>query len=327
MPQENYQKIKLLKLLELLKQETDEQNPLTTNEICARLADMNISCDRRTLSKDIKTLNSFGFEVLSRMKSHDKAYYIIERSFTVPELKILIDAIQAAGFITEKKTKDLIDKVASLGGTHRAELIKSNLICFNTRKHSNESVYYTVDSLEKALLKKKQVSFYYFDLNEKGEKIYRKNKKLYVVEPMALIYYEDNYYLMCYSPKYNDTVNYRVDRMSYVEVLEESVSENAVLKNSDISEYTEQVFKMYGGEKTDITLQFDDSLIGVIYDKFGEDTLMIRLNENTCVARVSVQVSPTFWGWLFQFGERMKITSPETLIDEYKEKCKIIAEG
>ena len=140
MARDNSRKIKLLKILDLLRQETDEHNPMTTNQLCAALAEMGISCDRRTLSQDIATLNEAGYEIMSTMVSHEKGYYIADRRFSVPELKILIDAVQAAAFITEGKSKDLIEKIADLAGTHRAEVLRRNLICFNTRKHSNERV-------------------------------------------------------------------------------------------------------------------------------------------------------------------------------------------
>lgn len=318
MPQENYQKIKLLKIMEMLRQETDEQHPMATGEICERLSRSGITCDRRTLAKDMTLLNNQGYEVMSFLRGHEKVYYIADRSFSVPELKILIDAVQAASFITENKTSELIDKIAVLGGSHRAEILKGNVVRFNTRKHSNESIYYNVGYLEDALQHKRKASFRYFDLNENGDKCYRKNESRYIVEPVALVFNEDNYYLMCFSSKYGNIVNFRVDRMDQVLVEEESISEEATAQHGDISDYTEQVFKMYGGPLEDITLEFESSLIGVVYDKFGEDTKMVRTGEAVCVASVKVQISPTFWGWLFQFAGRMRILSPAVIIEQYQ---------
>ncbi len=318
MANQNCQKIKLLKLMELLQQETDEQHPLRASEICSRLVSIEISCDRRTLTKDINVLNEQGFEVMSVMMGHEKGYYIEDRSFSVPELKILIDAVQAATFITDKKTNELISKIAALGGSHRAEILKSNIVCFNTRKHSNESIYYSVNYLEDAIEKKKKVIFRYYDLNENGEKVYRREGHHYVVEPIALIFNEDNYYLICYSAKHDNTANYRIDRMDSVELIDEDVCEKALVLRESVAGYTDQVFKMYGGQPENITIEFNDRLIGVVYDKFGEDTKMLRLSDHTCAATVKVQVSPTFWGWLFQFGDQMKLRSPETLVEQYQ---------
>lgn len=321
MAQDNCQKIKLLKLLELLRQETDEQHPLTTMDICNRLGAMGISCERRTLSKDVALLNEQGYEVMWRWVGKEKGYYIEDRSFSIPELKILIDAIQASSFITEKKTADLIGKIANLGGSHRAELLQGNMVCFNTRKHSNESIYYNVNSLEDAIQCQKKVLFRYFDLDERGQKVYRRDGHRYVVEPVALVFNEDNYYLVVYSSRHDNTANYRVDRMDHVEVLSDEVSEKAISLRGDIAEYTEQAFKMYGGTPTDIVIEFDNQLIGAVYDKFGENTQMMRSGENKCIATVRVQISPTFWGWLFQFAGLMKVISPDVVIEEYKRRA------
>ncbi|MDO5445906.1 MAG: helix-turn-helix domain-containing protein [Eubacteriales bacterium] len=144
MQNDNCQKIKLLRLMELLRQETDENHPITTSEICRRLGEMGISCERRTVGKDMKLLQSQGFEIMSELKGHENSYWIADRSFELPELKILMDAVQAALFIPEDKTEDLLKKIAALGGTHQAELLQGNLVHFNTRKHSNRSVYYNI---------------------------------------------------------------------------------------------------------------------------------------------------------------------------------------
>lgn len=319
MAQDNYRKIKLLKLLDMLRQETDEQNPLSTSQICAKLGQMGIVCDRRTLPRDVAILNEQGYEIMSLMVGHDKCYYVEDRSFSVPELKILIDAVQAASFITDKKTAELVDKIASLGGTHRAEILKSNMVCFNTRKHSNEQIYYNVDTLEQAIQDNKKVIFYYFNLDENGNKAYRRDHHHYVVEPIALVFNEDNYYLISYSARHDGTANYRLDRMEAVEIIDEDICEKAIALRESVSGYTEQVFKMYGGETVEVVLEFSDNLIGAVYDKFGEETQMTRVADDKCTAAVKVQVSPVFWGWLFQFGKQMKILSPEGVSQEYKQ--------
>lgn len=320
MAQVNWQKYKLLKLLEMLRHETDEQHPLSTSMICSKLGEMGISCERRTLTKDIAVLNELGYEVMWSWVGKEKGYYIEDRSFSVPELKILIDAVQAASFITDKKTAELIDKIAELGGSHKADILKSNMVCFNTRKHSNESIYYNVGYLEDAIQQNKKVIFYYYDLNEIGEKVYRHDHHHYVVEPIALIFNEDNYYLMVYSSRHNGTANYRVDRMERVEIIDEDITGSALAMRESVDCCTEQMFKMYGGQLVDVVLEFDAKLIGVVYDKFGEDTKMIRSGENKCIATVKVQISPVFWGWLFQFADQMRILSPEGVITAYYER-------
>lgn len=324
MAQDNYRKIKLLKLLELLRLDTDEQHPMTTNQICARLDEMGIICDRRTLSKDIALLNEQGYEIMDTTVGHEKGYYVEDRNFSIPELKILMDAVQAASFITEKKTAELLEKIAALGGSHRAEILKSNIVNFKTTKHSNEHIFYNVDALEQAISEQKKILFRYFTLDETGSKVYRRDGHRYVVEPIALVFNEDNYYLLCYSSRHEKTSTYRVDRMDSVSVLDDPITDTAIALKADIADYTEQVFKMYAGEVYDLVIEFSDELIGTVFDKFGEDTKMIRSGEHKCVATVKVQTSPVFWGWLFQFAGQMKILSPEELAAEYKERARLI---
>lgn len=327
---ENMQKIKLLKLYEFLRKETDEDHPISRVELCKKLNEMGISSNVRTLSLDIETLTSNGYEIMSFLRDKEKFYYVPERELTVPEIKILLDAVQAASFVTEKKTAELVEKIASLGGSHRAELLKENMVCFNTRKHTNEAILYTVDSIEDAIIRKKKIAFNYFHLNEKAEREYVEtstgNKKRYYIEPVALVFNEDNYYLVGYNKRRpGTTASYRIDRMDHVEVVEESVlSDEAEEKIAGVAEFTEQAFKMYGGEAEDVVLQFDRKLVEPVFDKFGEDTPMMTVNEYTCAATVHVQISPTFFGWLAQFGNKMHIISPANVIGQYQEHINCI---
>lgn len=327
MARENFRKIKLLKLLEMLRQNTDEQHPMSTSSIISSLAQIEITCDRRTLAQDIATLSDLGYEIMTTTVGHEKAYYVEDRNFSIPELKILIDAVHASSFITKKKSEELITKIASLAGSHRAEVLKRNMVCFNTRKHSNERIFYNVNDLEDAILRQKKVLFRYFDLNENGERVYRRDGHRYVVEPIALVFNEDNYYLTCYSSRHDSTSNYRIDRMDSVEVIDEDCCEKAIALRDQVATYTEQAFKMFGGQLEDIVLEFDRGLIGVVYDKFGESVKMMPSGENKIIATVKVMISPTFWGWLFQFGNQMKIISPSSAVSMYAEKAQSIVNG
>ena len=317
MPEENYQKIKLLKIMEILRQETDEEHPMTKVELAARLVAMNVSCSPRSLIRDIKLLNEQGYEIMERLMGHEKGYFVCDRSFSVPELKILIDAVQAAGFVTEKKTGELVDKIAALGGSHRAAILKGNIVKFNTRKHTNETIYYTVGFIEDAIQRNKKIIFRYFDLDENGQKVYRRDGHHYVVEPVALVFNEDNYYLIVYSEKHDGTANYRVDRIDSVEIIDDPISDKARSLRRKVARYTEEAFKMFNGQPETITLRFTDKLIGPVLDKFGEVTKMTRVDDHTIEATVQVRIAPTFWGWLFQFGTDMDIVEPEPLKEEY----------
>ena len=321
----NPQKIKLLKLYEILRQHTDEDHPLSTNQLCAMLETEGITCDRRTLAEDIDILNANGFEVLRRRTRYAMLFYIVDRRFDLAEVKILIDAIQAASFITKQKTIELTDKVASLAGSYMAAALTGNLVTFNTRKHTNEAIYYTVDALERALRQKLKASFQYFDLDENGNRVLRKKSERYVVNPVGLVYHEDNYYFVTYHETHEATVNYRVDRMTNVKIEEGPVAEQAIALSGELGAYTERVFKMFNGPQATIELQFDRKLIDAVHDKFGEGVEIVACKRSLCKAKVDVLVSPVFFGWCFQFAKSMKILSPVSVAAEMKEHAQQVA--
>ena len=296
-------------VVDILRNETDESHPITKTDLCKRIGQNGVPCDMRTLSRDIIALREMGFEIMETMVGHNRAYYFDDREFSVPEIKILIDAVQAASFITKEKTAELVDKLAMLGGKINYANLKNSVICFNNRKHTNKQIYISVQYIEEAIRLKKRLSFLYYDLNEEHKKVYRKNKWRYTVEPLALIYNEDNYYLMTYHTHLKNIVNYRVDRMDSVKVLTKDICEEAraLMTAKSFSEYTEQMFKMYNGEQQALTLSFDDRIMGAVYDKFGEDAKIRRVDENTCELDVMVRRSPTFDAWVYQFGDKMKI--------------------
>ncbi len=322
MEKSKLQKMKLLFLLEMLRVDSDEEHPLCTADIISRLNGKGVSCDRRTLAKDIALLNEQGYEVMSVTCSRQKGYYVEDRSFSVPELRILMDAVQAARFVTEKKTEELTEKIAALGDSNRAQMLKQNAVHFNTRKYSNEAVYYTVNTLNEALSLRRKVSFFYFDLNDRLEKVYRHDKRRYTVEPVALVLAEDRYYLTAISPDREGPSVYRIDRMEGTEIESEQISEEAVKKRDSVPDYAGRTFKMFSGPEVNATLVFDDNLVGAVLDRFGEDAHITRLDGNKCQCVVPVSVSPPFWGWIFQFGRQMQITAPDTLKGEYVRRLK-----
>ncbi len=314
---DNVNKIKLLKIVGFLSTDSSQNMPATTNQIIDYLDSIGISCDRRTLYRDMNLLMDSGLGIEKTLVSRENAYYIENDALTLAELKILIDAVQAANFITPDKTSTLMEKLMAMAGTRKKEILRKNTIFYNNHKHSNEDIFDNIEKIEIAIQKKRQVSFYYFDLNEKHERVYRKDKKRYVTDPVALVYNEDNYYLVTYSRKYAETVNYRVDRMDTVEVEETSLCDEARIRKKRPHTYTEQVFKMYNGTTTDVILEFDRDLLGAVYDKFGEYLFIRRADEDKLRIKVTIQVSPPFWGWLMQFGGQMKIVSPDGLKPDF----------
>ncbi len=311
----NHQKIKLLKLMEIINSETDPDHPLSTEELCNRLIAMHITCNKKTLGRDMKLLRAQGYEIKYYIRNHERLYYVEDRTFSIGELRIIIDALQAAGFIPESKTEELVEKVANLASSHKKELLKNNIVRFNTRKHSNEAVFENVNTLEEAVRKKRMASFCYFDLNEKKERVYRKNGERYEVEPLALIYHEDFYYLVTYNNKYENLVTYRIDRMTDVQMEPIGIGPMALEKRKTLrfDRYTKSAFKMFNGPEETVCLQFPDKLLGPVLDKFGEETKVKRIKQpdpetgepGLLEVKVTIQQSPVFQGWISQFGGEM----------------------
>ena len=318
MSKKNNQKIKIMALYDILRRETDEEHPMSTAELIAKLADMGIPAERKSLYEDIRVLNEFGYEVLT-VREKANMYYVVDRAFDTAELKILLDAVQAAPFVTEKKTAVLVDKIASLAGAHRAELLKENIVCFDTVKHTNENVFYSVDTIDTCILTGRKCSFGYFDYDFEGQRVYRKGGERYLVNPIALVFSNDNYYLMAYGDKYENVAVYRVDRMDKVEAEGESVTRADWLDPDDVASYRKRAFSMFAGKTEEVSLVADRSVTDVIVDKFGERVNMLKLDENTCRVKVKVQVSPTFFGWLATFPGRITVSAPESVREAYLE--------
>ena len=320
MKQEKAHKIKLVKILEILRQDSDEENYIASTEIIAKLASQGIDCDRRTLYNDIDVLNEYGYEVLcDKQPGKPNRYCIADRSFDVPELRILMDAVQAASFVTPKKTEVFIDKIAALGGSHRAELLKNNIIKFNTTKHTNEQIFYSIDEIERAIIEGKKVSFFYFDYNAKKEKIFRKDKKRYLVNPYATVFSSDNYYLVSYNEKYRNMAHYRIDRMTNVKVEEEDRKLPDDISDFDLTKHNKEVFSMFVGNPQRVTIVFDNELIDPVMDKFGEDVHIADLNDGRAELITDVQVSDRFIAWVCSFGNKMRVTSPEYVAEQIKD--------
>ena len=310
------QRVKLMLLWDLLRQNTDEEHPLSTNEIIYRLEDLGIAIERKTLYEDIRVLQANGYEIMCARGRSNK-YYVEDRDFDVAELRVLLDCVHAATFITPKKTKEFVSKIASLAGTSRSKVLKQNMVNFDTVKHSNEMIYYNIDSINKAIVDKKQLSFSYFHYDVNKKKVYKRDER-YIVSPVALIFTIDNYYLVTYSEKYNTFVHYRVDRMDNVQVEDASISQKVIEQRDKMPEYKSKIFEMYGGKQKVAEFIADNSLVDVVMDKFGEKITMRSVDDNTFTFKANVLASPTFYSWVATFGKRLRLVGDSELVENHK---------
>jgi len=312
------QKEKLLSLLRYLKEYSDELHPVTTKQICYHLSDEGISCDRRTVPNDIEVLNSNSYEIKSVVLGKEKGYYLDAREFSLAELQILVDSIQAANFLPRSQSQELVEKLSSIAGPSYRNDLRWNCVYFNYKKHNNSEIYQTVQILEKAIREEKPIRFQYYDLDENKKVELRKKGALYEESPLSLVHHSDYYYLASYNEKHKTLIYYRLDRMVSVELVESQISEDAKLYREQVSDWVGREFNMYQGELRDVILEFDKPCMKSIYDMFGEDIEIQKVSENKFRLNTCIHVSPTFWGWLFQFDGAVQLISPNDLIEEYQ---------
>lgn len=317
------QKLKLLYLLKMLIEKTDEANTMTINDMIAELERYGINAERKSIYDDLEALRHYGLDIETR-KSKTTEYFVAGRLFELPELKLLVDAVQCSKFVTHKKSNELIKKIESLASNKQAQSLHRQVYVSNRVKTINESIYYNVDSLHAAIAENKKVSFKYFDYDIKKEKLFRKNGDKYTVSPYALSWDDENYYLITFSTKYNGFTHYRVDRMAEIDLIDEERDPLPERAHFDIAEYTKKVFNMFGGDEVTVQIQFDNSLVNAVIDRFGKDIVIGKMDDSSFNIWIKVAVSSTFFAWISQFGNKVKILSPEPVIEQYKNCMKEI---
>ena len=309
----SHQKLKLFYLMKILLEKTDEEHTITVPEMIAELGKLGISAERKSVYDDLEYLKLFGLDVCSRKtRTHD--YFIGSREFELPELKLLVDSVQSSKFITHKKSMELISKIEKLTSEANAKKLHRQVFVTNRVKTVNETIYYNVDKIHDAIAANKQITFKYYDLDVNRKKVYRKNGERYTESPVALTWDDENYYLITYKEKYDDYAHYRVDKMESIEITEE----DRVLSEEpfDLSAYSKTTFAMFGGEETEVSIKFENDLVGVVFDRFGTDVRIVKADEEHFICTVKVAVSPHFLSWIVSFGRRAKIMSPDYVVDE-----------
>ncbi len=311
--------------MKMLLEKTDEENTMTIIDMIAELERYGITAERKSIYDDIEALRHYGIDIATR-KTKTTDYFVASRVFELPELKLLVDAVQCSKFITHKKSNELIKKIESLASSRQAMSLHRQVYVTNRVKAINENIYYNVDRLHVAIAENKQVSFKYFDYDIKKEKKYRKNGDLYFVSPYALSWDDENYYLITFSEKYNDFTHYRVDRMTNIEIVDQPRVMLPDNEHFNIADYSKKVFNMFGGEEETVKLKFDNSLVNAVIDRFGKDVMLDKVDENSFSVRINVAISSTFFAWLTQFGNKVKILSPESVIEKYQNSIQEILE-
>ena len=320
MPKGTNQKFKLYRLARIMLERTDENHSLTMPEILDALLEYDITADRKSVYNDLRDLETFGIDVEGGKIGNRYYYHVVNRPFELPELKLLVDAIQSSKFITEKKSNDLIQKLEKLVSKYQASGLQRQVYVAERIKTMNESIYYTVDSIHTAISHNKKIKFQYFQWNVKKEMELRHGGSFYKISPWALSWDDENYYMVGYDSEAGKIKHYRVDKMLNINLVDERREGEEVLKRLNIAEYTKKSFGMFGGEDEKVKLLVENNLAGVILDRFGKDVSFIPVDEEHFRVNVDVHVSRQFLAWVISLGEGIRIEGPDRVIEEMKQE-------
>jgi len=306
-----------LLVLQYIWEHSDEDHQVTAKDIIAFLEENDISATSRTVKADVDQLIAFGIDIEINHSTQNR-FYMYERNFELAEIKLLIDAVQSARFITDNKSKRLIKKLSAFASEHQQNELKRQLYVDKRIKTENDSGYYSVDSLHTAIQGKKKVTFKYVEFAPDKTKKEKHDGQVYVFSPYAMVWNDDCYYAIGYSeaPNHNKVVKFRVDRMKALTVLDKVAVRKP--KDFDVEDYFSQIFSMYDGPECDVDILCENDMMKHVIDQFGEKVKTNIVDSNHFLASVRVSLSPTFYAWVFSFAGKMIIKNPKEAIDGFK---------
>ena len=318
MPKSDNQKLKILYILDHLQKNSNSSHPVKAAELAAMLKTHGIQAERKSIYSDILALQDYGVDIITA-PGKKGGYYVASRIFETPELKLLINAVQSSRFLTEKKSRELIEKLCTLCNEDEARLMRQDLWVSGRVKSMNESIYYNVDTIQDAIDQGRQITFHYFDWGLDGTRVYR--DKDYAASPYGLCQDNENCYLLAHSPRHGIT-SYRVDRMAEIQILEVPRVPCPELTGKNLYDYAARRFHMFAGEEVAVKLRFHRSLTNVVMDRFGNSTMLFPDGEDHFVFTVDVAESPMFLSWVIGFGDKAQILYPPRIRAAVQDLCR-----
>ena len=321
MPKGTNQKFKLYRLAQIMLEETDDDHYITMPEIISALGKYVITADRKSIYNDLRDLEVLGIEVEGEPVGNRYHYHVVNRPFELPELKLLVDAIQSSKFITERKSNALIKKLEKLVSRHDAVKLQRQVFVSGRIKAMNESIYYSVDAIHHAISENRKIRFQYYQWNVKKEMELRHGGAYYHISPWGLSWDDENYYLVGYDSDAGQIKHYRVDKMLHIQMSDEKREGKEHFKRLDMADYAKKSFGMFGGEEQKVKLFVDNHLAGVIIDRFGKNVMLIPADDSHFTVSVDVRVSSQFFGWIFSLGEGVKIIAPDRAVEQMRQEA------
>ena len=325
MSKANNQKLKILYIMKMLTEETDENHALSAAEIISRLKAQGIEAERKSVYDDIENLKLFGLDIICR-RSEPRGYFVASRDFELPELRLLVDAVQSSKFITEKKSRSLIGKIEKLAGRFDASALHNQVAVLGRVKTSNEGIYYNVDKIHSAVAANVRIRFRYCEWTVERELKPKRGGALYEVSPWIMTWDDENYYLIAFDHESGEIRHYRVDKMMNISLTRLPRGGKEQFAEFDIAAFSKRIFGMFAGEEKEIEILFSNSLIGVVLDRFGADARIQKHGADSFTATVKVNVSGQFYGWLAALGGGAKILSPKEEADKFMRHIRDISE-
>ena len=322
MPKGTNNKFKLYRLAQIMLEKTDDEHYITMPEILSALKEYDITADRKTIYADLKDLEQFGIEIEGEPVGNKYHYHVISRSFELPELKLLVDAIQSSKFITARKTNSLIKKLETLVSKYDAAKLQRQVYVSGRIKTMNESIYYTVDAIHNAISENKKIQFQYYQWNVKKEMELRHGGAYYHISPWGLSWDDENYYMIGYDSEADLIKHFRVDKMLHIQMMDEKREGKEHFKKLDMADYAKKSFGMFGGKEQNVKLKVANYLVGVMIDRFGKDIMMIPADDQHFTMHVDVHVSGQFFGWIMSLGEGVKIIGPDEVVDQMRQEIR-----
>lgn len=322
MPKSPNQKLKLLYLMKIMLERTDETHSITMPEIIEALSSYGIHAERKSIYSDIESLRMYGIDIIGTQEDRTYYYHVGSRQFELAELKLLVDSVQSAKFITEKKSNELIKKIEGFASKYEATQLHRQVFVAGRVKTMNESIYYNVDRIHTAIAENSRITFQYFQWNVDKKMELRHDGALYEVSPWALSWDDENYYLIAYDSKKKIIKHFRVDKMLSIQSNGKRREGKDVFQKFDTAAYARKIFGMYGGEEEWVKLECKNDMAGVIVDRFGKDVSMIRKDTEHFVVNVEVAASRQFLAWVMGLGDGVKITEPEALVEKMRQEIK-----
>lgn len=312
----NNQKLKIIYLMKILLERTDETHSITMQEIISALETYGISAERKSIYSDIENLRLYGMDIISEQQDRTYYYHVGNRQFELAELKLLVDSVQSAKFITAKKSNELIKKIEGLASKYEASQLQRQVYVAKRIKTMNESIYYNVDIIHTAINENLKITFQYFQWNVYKEMVLRRNGASYEVSPWALSWDDENYYLIAFDSSEDKIKHFRVDKMLHIEIKNEKRQGKYHFRKFDMAVYAKKMFGMFSGEEQNVKLECVNELAGVMIDRFGKDFILTPVDQKHFTVNVRVSVSRQFLAWIIALGDGVRIVGPDSVIEE-----------